>query len=235
MAKKIKAKLQTLANPERAVVSQSFFKTGKGEYGEGDVFIGVPMPQLRTVANMYTDISLGEVEALLHSKIHEHRTVALLILCNQYKKGTEAQKKKIYQLYTRSISCCINNWDLVDVSAYHIVGPYLARKSRKPLYVLAKSKNIWEKRVSIVSTWCYIRQKDLDDTFTLAEMLLYDDHDLIHKAVGWMLREAGKKDIRRLKLFLDMHKNTMPRTMLRYAIEKLSEKERKNYLQKQGQ
>ncbi len=215
--------LQKLADKGRAKLLSGYFKTGKGEYGEGDVFIGLTVPQMRTIAKKYRDLPIGDVEKLLHSKIHEYRLTALIILT--HKKLTE----EIVDLYLRNTKH-INNWDLVDLSSHEILGTYLLDKPRKILYTLAKSKNIWERRIAVISTFAFLRRSELSDSLTLAEMLLHDKHDLMHKAVGWMLREVGKKDEKVLVDFLAKHYRAMPRTMLRYAIEKFSPSRRRSYL-----
>lgn len=206
-----------------------FFKTASGQYGEGDVFLGIKVPAQRMAARGYENLSLADLQNLLNSKIHEHRLIALLILLSQYKKADSAGKKKIVNFYLRNAKN-INNWDLVDLSCPNILGNYLLDKPRQILYKLAKSKNLWEKRIAIISTAAFIRNKEFSDTLQIAEILLNDKHDLIHKAVGWMLREVGKRDEAVLARFLYKHYKTMPRTMLRYAIEKLSEKKREYYL-----
>jgi len=230
MIEKLKKDLQNLADPEKTRIHHRFFKTGKGEYGEGDVFLGIPVPQLRVVAKKYKTLSLNNLRNLLNSKIHQYRQVALYILVDQFEKEKEeSQKKKIATFYLQNMKG-VNNWDLVDLSAPKILGGYLLNKDRQVLYKLARSKNLWEKRIAILSTLAFIREEQFDDTLKISEILLDDDHDLIHKAVGWMLREAGKKDLSVLKKFLDRHVSEMPRTMLRYSIEKLSEKQRQAYL-----
>ncbi len=242
MNKKVITELQKLANPERAEVSQRFFKTGKGEYGEGDVFIGVSVPDQRKVAKQFSYLSLGEVEQLLQSKVHEERLTALIILCNQYKKASDDIKKQIYNFYLKN-TAYINNWDLVDTSAPIIVGEYLwrnyaqnetpAKNALSVLAPLAKSENIWQRRIAILATFYFIDKGDIIETFTVSEVLLNDPHDLIQKAVGWMLREVGKRvSLEEEERFLqenDRYK-TMPRTMLRYAIERFPEKKRQAYL-----
>jgi 3-methyladenine DNA glycosylase AlkD len=221
--------LLKLADKKKAAFFPSFFKTGKGEYGEGDVFVGVTVPQTRSIAKKYTDVSLKEIERFLKDERHEVRLCALLILVEQFKKGDEATKKKIYKFYLDHLKW-VNNWDLVDTSAYHIVGAYLLDRDRKILRRMAKSKHLWTERVAIVSTFAFIRKGQLDDTFEIAEILIEHPHDLLHKAVGWMLREAGKRNEVALKRFLDENAAVMPRTMLRYAIEKFDERTRKHYL-----
>jgi 3-methyladenine DNA glycosylase AlkD len=217
------------ADPVRAEHSQGFFRTGKGQYGEGDVFLGLTVPKQRTIAKQFRDLPLSDVQTLLTDKYHEHRLTALIILVSQYERGDEKKKKTIVDMYLANLKW-VNNWDLVDVTAPKILGRWLLARDKKMLYKLAKSKDLWEKRVSIVTTWMFIREGKLKDTFKLSEILLHDKHDLIHKAVGWMLREAGKKDIVQLEAFLAKHYKSMPRTMLRYSIEKFPEVRRKMYL-----
>jgi 3-methyladenine DNA glycosylase AlkD len=228
-AANVKKTLARYAHAKKAAFFPSFFKTGKGQYGEGDIFIGITVPDQRKVAKEFVELSLPEVEKLLASKIHEHRLTALIILVDQYEKGDLKLQEKIFRFYLKNISR-INNWDLVDCSCRDIVGEHLQKGDRKLLYRLARSKNLWEKRIAIVSTWAYIRKGDLKDTFAIAELLLKDTHDLIHKAVGWMLREAGKKNEKALHAFLTSHAQTMPRTALRYAIEKFPPDVRSHYL-----
>lgn len=225
----IQAKLRAFASEENARIAQWFFKTGPGEYGEGDQFIGVRAPDLRRLARELKATPMDEACALLQSPIHEDRSLALLILVHVFAKGEAATKKKIYDAYLAHTHF-INGWDLVDVSAPHIVGAYLFDKSRKPLYKLVKSSSLWERRISIIATQYFIRQCDFADTLQLAERLLGDKHDLIHKAVGWMLREIGNRDLAAEEAFLQVHYKTMPRTMLRYAIEKFPEPKRQAYL-----
>lgn len=237
----LKKELGKLANKKQAAILAGFFKTGVGQYGAGDIFLGIKVPMQRKIAHVYENLSLVDVRKLLNSKIHEYRLIALLILLSQYKKAEISGKKKIVGFYLHNTKN-INNWDLVDLSAPNILGDYLLRphakfsagvnKPRRILYKLAKSKNLWEKRISIISTLAFIRNKELGDTLRIAEILLPDRHDLIHKAVGWMLREAGKQDQAVLARFLNKYYKIMPRTMLRYAIEKLSDKKRKFYLTK---
>lgn len=228
----LKKELNKLADPKRAEALKWFFKTGKGEYGEGDIFLGIKVPEQRKVARDYVNLSLTDVEALLKSKIHEYRLVALLVLVWQYKKAGDTEKKKIVDFYLKNAKR-VNNWDLVDLSCHYILGEYLLDKPRNILYKLAMSKNLWEKRIAIISTAAFIRAGEFNDTIKISEILLNDKHDLIHKAVGWMLREAGKRDQKTLFKFLDKYYKVMPRTALRYAIEKLGEKKRKYYLAKE--
>lgn len=219
-------------NPKKAKILSGFFKTGKGEYGEGDIFLGLTVPEQRVLAKKYVSLSLEDIQKLLYSKVHEHRLTGLIILTYKYEKADYDFKKEIFEFYLKNTKN-INNWDLVDVTCPRIVGDYLLSKrkeERKILYRLANSKNLWEKRISIVSTYAFIRKDEFEDTLKLSEILMQDNHDLIHKAVGWMLREVGKRNEKILKEFLQTHANNMPRTMLRYSIERFSEKERKYYL-----
>jgi 3-methyladenine DNA glycosylase AlkD len=220
------AQLKAHASLENAKAIQKYFS-----YGEGDVFIGVRMGQVFALAKQFMDMPLDEVERLLESPIHEAHVGAVSILDFQArrKKTPEARRKELFELYLRRHDR-INNWDLVDRSAPYVVGGYLFDKPRKPLYKLARSKDVWERRTAILSTAYFIRQGDLTDTFKIAEMLLKDDHDLIHKAAGWMLRTAGSSDQAQLHAFLDAHTATMPRVMLRYAIEHLDKRQREHYL-----
>ena len=222
----VESELLALADPKRVSGYQRFFKTGKGEYGEGDVFIGVTVPNQRKVAKKCRDISLSDAEKLLKSKVHEHRLTALFILIDKFKKG---EKEKVYSLYLNNAKK-VNNWDLVDSSAPYIVGKYLLDKDRKVLYSLAKSDNLWERRIAMLSCFAFIRNNDFSDALNIAEILVDDKHDLMHKAVGWMLREIGKLDMSVEEKFLKKYCRTMPRTMLRYAIEKFPEAKRKFYM-----
>jgi 3-methyladenine DNA glycosylase AlkD len=228
-AQEIRKELRKLGSKERAKGSQSFFKTGPGEYGEGDVFLGVSAPEMRRLAKDFQDLPVREVRALLKSGIHEERAVALLILVRQYQRGDRKEQERVYKVYMDHLRW-INNWDLVDVSAEHVVGAFLKNKSKKPLYRLARSKGLWERRVSILATFHYIKGKEFSETLKIAEMLLSDEEDLIHKAVGWMLREVGKRDLATEERFLKEHYREMPRTMLRYAIERFPEPKRQRYL-----
>jgi len=225
----IRKKLQQLESEERAKVLQRFFKTGPGEYSEGDVFIGVRVPDLRKLVKEYQDITIKEVMQLLKSSIHEERLFALLILVSKYSKGNETVKKKIYELYLQNTKF-INSWDLVDGSAQHIVGAFLMDKSKEPIYRLAKSNSLWERRIAILSTFHFIKHDNYSETLKISKILLTDEQDLIHKAVGWMLREIGKRHISTEEIFLKKYYKRMPRTMLRYAIEKFPESKRKKYL-----
>ena len=225
----IRARLRKLGDKERAKNSQWFFKTGPGEYGEGDRFLGIKVPELRKLAKEYQAIPLTEVTHILKSPIHEERLLALLILVRAFAKGDEHVKETIYNLYLKNTQY-INNWDLVDLSAVYIVGAFLMAKSKKPLYTLAKSNNMWERRIAIIATFYFIKEGEFTEAMKIARMLLSDKEDLIHKAVGWMLREVGKRHLATEKRFLKEHYKKMPRTMLRYAIEKFPESKRQRYL-----
>ena len=225
----IRKKLQHLGSEEKAIVLQRFFKTGPGDYGEGDVFIGVGVPQLRKLVKEYPDITIKEVMQLLRSSIHEERLFALLMLVSKYSKGNETVKKRIYELYLQNTKF-INSWDLVDGSAQHIVGAFLMDKSKEPIYRLAKSNNLWERRIAILATFHFIKHNNYSETLKISKILLTDEQDLIHKAVGWMLREIGKRHISTEEIFLKKYYKRMPRTMLRYAIEKFPESKRQKYL-----
>lgn len=225
----IRKKLWKHSDQRTARVLQRFFKTGPGEYGEGDVFLGIRMPVIKELARIYQDIPIREVTQLLKSSFHEERMLALQILIRQFSRGTDIVKKRIYQFYL-SHTDFVNNWDLVDVSAEHIVGAFLMRRSRRPLFALAKSKSLWERRIAIISTFHFIKLGDSADALKLIEFLLSDDESLLHKACGWMLREISKRDMALAEEFLDRHCQEMPRTMLRYALEKLPETKRQFYL-----
>jgi len=224
----LRREIKRLADPKKAKDLQWFFKTGPGEYGEGDVFVGIKVPELRRLSKKH-DLSVSETRRLLKSKIHEERLLALLILVRIYSRSTAVAKKRIYDVYLQSTRY-INNWDLVDGSAHFIVGDYLMTRSRRPLYRLAKSPALWERRIAILSTYHFIKHSDYDDTLKIARVLLDDEEDLIHKAVGWMLREVGNRDRPTEERFLKEHYKRMPRTMLRYAIEKFPEIRRQRYL-----
>jgi 3-methyladenine DNA glycosylase AlkD len=229
MLNKLIEDLQKLGSPEKAEILQRFFKTGKGQYGEGDIFLGIMVPEQRKLARKYSDLSLPKIQELLKSKIHEHRLVGLIILNEKYKKSDERNRANIFNFYLKNTKK-INNWDLVDLSAPNIVGDFLSDKKKKILYDLASSENLWEKRISIIATSSFIRKSEFEDALRISRILMGDSHDLIHKAVGWMLREIGKKDLETLERFLREHYKSMPRTMLRYSIERFPEDKRKKYL-----
>lgn len=230
-ATSIHKELEAYSTSEKRDFLPYFFKTGKGQYGEGDKFLGVVVPDIRKVAKKYKDIPYTEITALLDSAYHECRLCALLMLVERFKKAKEDDREAIYDFYL-SKTDRINNWDLVDLSAKDIVGEYLVDKDRSVLYHLAESNLLWDQRISVLSTFAFIRRGDLDDIFALSEKFLDHNHDLMHKAVGWMLREAGKRNKNRLCAFLDVHNKNMPRTMLRYSIEKFTPEERAHYMKK---
>jgi len=225
----LQRELVEASDPRRARNLAWFFKTGKGQYGEGDEFCGITVPVQRKIARRYSHLRLAEVKKLLKSRVHEHRFTGLEILVFQYETGDAAVRQKIFDFYLENTSC-INNWDLVDTSAPYIVGQHLLSRPRRVLYRLAKSSNLWDRRIAIVSTMAFIAQHDLKDTFAIAALLLKDEHDLIHKAVGWMLRETGKRSQPALLNFLKRNYVSMPRTALRYGIERLPEAQRKRAL-----
>ncbi len=229
MLGRIKRDLVQLGDPEKAKTLSSFFKTGKGQYGEGDVFLGIPVPEQRKVAKRYHALPLPDLQVLLGSPIHEHRLTALLILVSQYDRADASGKDALFRFYLNNTEH-INNWDLVDLSAPKIVGAHLLKKDTSILYHLARSPNLWERRIAMLSTLTFIRNNTFDDALRIAELLLQDDHDLIHKAVGWMLREIGKRDQDVEERFLRTHYLRMPRTMLRYAIERFDAPKRQFYL-----
>jgi 3-methyladenine DNA glycosylase AlkD len=228
-AHKVQARLRSLSSPEAAALAARFFKSGPGQYGEGDVFLGLPAAVMHALAKEFHSLPVDDLTVLLQSPIHEDRMLALLIMVRRVSCADEAIKKEVYRLYLAH-KRYVNNWDLVDASAREIVGGYLANKSRKPLDRLATARSLWERRISIVATHYFIRQHDFADTIRIAEKLLDDREDLIHKAVGWMLREVGKKDSPTLEAFLRRHGRVMPRTALRYAIERFPEEVRRGYL-----
>ncbi len=227
--KELISKLNKEASKEKAVFLERYFKMGEGEYGAGDRCLGITVPAQRKIAHMFPELSLKEIETLLQSNVHEYRFTALENLVFQYERADDEKKKEIFNFYL-SHTKGINNWDLVDTSAAYIVGNFLFDKSRKILYKIARSKNIWERRIAIIATQYFIGQKDFKDTLEIATILLNDTHDLIHKAVGWSLREVGKKDDAVLKDFLKLNHKIMPRTTLRYAIERFPRDERHTYL-----
>lgn len=225
----IQRELERLGDPARAAVLQRFFKTGPGEYAEGDIFRGIRVPALRKLARGYQNVSVSEAQQLLVSRFHEDRLLALLILVRLYFSSDDTTKAKIYKLYLDN-TLYINNWDLIDGSAEHIVGDFLLEKDKRPLYRLARSRVLWERRIAIMATFNYIKRGRFEETIKIARMLITDIEDLIHKAVGWMLREVGKRDLPVEEDFLKTHYQNMPRTMLRYAIEKFPEPKRQRYL-----
>ncbi|MDO8558884.1 MAG: DNA alkylation repair protein [bacterium] len=225
----LKKELRSMANPEKAKLLQGFFKTGRGEYGEGDIFLGVTVPELRKISGKYVGLNLTDVIKLLHSEIHEERLAALLVMIDKFQAGEE--QEKIYNLYLQNTEY-INNWDLVDLSAHKIVGAHLSDKPKSILIKLARSRNFWERRIAVIATFYFIKNNEFSEAVKIAEMLLSDGHDLIQKAVGWMLREVGKRDLKIEEKFLKEYCKKMPRTMLRYAIEKFPERKRKRYLKK---
>jgi 3-methyladenine DNA glycosylase AlkD len=221
--------LKAAADPARALSSAAFFKTGKDEYGEGDIFLGISTPVLRKIALQHCELPLAELEKLLHSKIHEHRSAAVEILVAQYKSAGPEQRGEIVAFYLGN-TACIDSWDLVDGSAPYILGEHLKTRPRAILRKLARSQSLWERRIAMVATLRLVRNGDLDDALRIAEMLLNDKHDLIHKAVGWVLREVGRKDRSRLLAFLESNYHRLPRTTLRYAIEHFTPDQRKKML-----
>ena len=225
ITKIITSELQALSDDEKREIYPKFFKAGKGEYGEGDRFLGVTVPNIRAIAKQYKNISLNEIRELMQSEWHEVRLCALLIMVEKNKKKDETLRQQLFDLYL-SQTDRINNWDLVDLSCRFIVGEDLLDKSRDILYQLAQSPLLWDNRIAIVSTYAFIRKGQLEDTYALSDLMMHHPHDLMHKAIGWMLREAGKRDSERLYDYVMSHRADMPRTMLRYAIEKFSPKER---------
>ena len=227
--KNLKEELQDIRDPEKAKILLRFFKTGKGQYGEGDIFLGIKVPQQRKIAKKYSGIPLDDIGELLKSNIHEFRLTSLLILVLKYKQEGFNGKKEIVDFYLSHMED-INNWDLVDSSAPYILGDFLLDQDKSILYRLAKSDNLWERRTAMLSTFAFIKNNKFEEALNVAEILLFDKHDLIHKAVGWMLREIGKRDIRTEEGFLEKHHREMSRTMLRYAMEKFDDDKRKSYL-----
>jgi 3-methyladenine DNA glycosylase AlkD len=226
---RIRTLLKEHANASDAVALRRFFKTGPGKYGEGDRFIGVRVPAIRRIASQFRNLSINDLLVLIRSEFHEERLLALIILVQMYRQGSCDQQAEIYRVYLENTHH-INNWDLIDASAEHIVGPYLKNRSRKPLHNLARSESIWERRIAIMSTFHFIKNGEFEETLTIAKTLISDTEDLIHKSVGWMLREVGKRNRDAEEIFLRRHYRSMPRTMLRYAIEKFPENIRQQYL-----
>lgn len=231
MLEEMKNELRKYEREDKKDILPRFFKTGKGEYGEGDIFIGVVVPDIRTVAKKYKDTDLKTVENLLHSKIHEERMLALFIMVQKYIKADEELRGNIVKIYLRNTKY-INNWDLVDLSAEKILGDYYFDRDRGVIFKMAHSRDLWERRIAIMTTFQFIKRGDFADTFRISEILLNDGHDLIHKAVGWMLREVGNRDMVAEERFLKKHYKKMPRTMLRYAIEKFPESKRIKYFER---
>lgn len=232
MINRVLKEIRSKKDKNKAKILSRFFKTGKGQYGEGDIFLGLTVPISRKIAQKYKNISKVEIALLLKNKIHEVRLIAILVLVYKYKIGSKKEKKEIVDFYLKNTKY-INNWDLVDLSAYYIIGDYLLEKNnRNILLKLVYSENLWEQRIAIISTFAFIKKGDVKWTFKIAKMYLDHKHDLIHKATGWMLREAGKKNCIELCKFLDINLHKMPRTMLRYSIEKFPEHIRKEYLKK---
>ncbi|HLF53692.1 MAG TPA: DNA alkylation repair protein [Candidatus Nanoarchaeia archaeon] len=226
----IQIALRKLSKPEKIPTYQNFFKTGKGEYAEGDIFIGVTVPDTRKVAQSFISTPLDELVPLLNSKIHEDRMCGLMIIAYKYQKlSNSEEQKKLVDFYLKH-RYAANNWDLIDCIVDRILGPWLLDKDKTILYDFAKSSSLWERRMAIISTFHFIKNNKFEDTIKISEILLSDKHDLIHKAVGWMLREMGKRDIKKLESFLKKHSRNMPRTMLRYAIERFPEERRQGYL-----
>lgn len=234
-ASDVKNALMRYASDSDALFLQRFFKTGEGQYGAGDVFIGVRVPMTRKVCIEFKDLPLVEIKVLLQSPVHEHRLAAVLLMTYQFERAQEVEQKRIFDAYLVALDQgYINNWDIVDTSAEFIVGEYLWARSRKLLYELAKSKDVWHRRVAVLSSFAFIKKGDPSTTLELAEVLLHDPHDLIQKAVGWMLREIGKRIDRQILLdFLERHATAMPRTMLRYAIEHLTIEQKMYFMKKQ--
>ncbi|EPG74036.1 DNA alkylation repair enzyme [Leptospira fainei serovar Hurstbridge str. BUT 6] len=228
-ASEISQELQKLADPAKAKILAGFFKTAPGQYGAGDVFLGIQVPSLRTISKKHRGLPLKEVQILVRSKFHEERLTGFFILCETFSKTEEINRKQLHDFYLKNLKY-VNNWDLVDLSARTMIGEYLADKDRSLLYGLAKSKNLWERRIAIISTYAFIREGDFSDAIRISRILLNDSEDLIHKAVGWMLREVGNRNLQTEIKFLNQNAGSMPRTMLRYAIEKFPEPLRKKYL-----
>lgn len=223
--------IENAKDPEQAKTLQRFFKTGKGQYGEGDIFLGIKVPVQRSIAKKYNESSFPDLQNLLNSRVHEHRLIALIILTNKYKKAKKdrLKQRQIFEFYLKNTPN-INNWDLVDLSAPNIVGDFSKKDGTEIIKFLARSKNLWERRIAIVSTSAFIKERRFGETLSIADILLKDEQDLIHKAVGWMLREVGKRNQEVLEVFLKERYKEMPRTMLRYSIEKFPEEKRKSYL-----
>jgi 3-methyladenine DNA glycosylase AlkD len=227
----LKQKLEALADPKNQQQAQRFFKTGKGEYAESDIFLGIRTPVLRKLVSQYKDLSLDDSEQLLHSPVHEHRSFALMLWVAKYPKADNTQQQQLFERYLQNTKF-INNWDLVDISAPTLVGEHLLAKDRNILYTLVASKALWERRIAVVATLTFIRHQQFDEILDFAKLLLNEPHDLIHKAVGWMLREVGKQHLSVLKAFIDEYDTQLPRTTLRYAIEHFDEEQRQFHLKR---
>ena len=229
LLEELRKELRRHANKEHAAVAQRFFKTGSGEYGEGDLFLGVRVPAIRRVVKTCPETRASDLKPLLRSPFHEERMLVLLIFVRNYEKGDGGAKREIFDIYWKNRKF-VNNWDLVDASAPHIVGAYLEKKSKKVLYELARSEVLWDRRIAMMATFRYIRKHSFSETLKIAEILIHDHEDLIQKAVGWMLREIGKRELEKEESFLKRYYRMMPRTMLRYAIEAFPESKRQAYL-----
>ncbi|XDD51115.1 DNA alkylation repair protein [Leptospira sp. WS92.C1] len=228
-AKDVQKALQKLEDPIKANFLAGFFKTGQGDYAEGDIFLGIVVPNQRKIAKLYKNLPLEEIKILLHSPIHEERLTSLFILCDQFKRADPKIQKKLHEFYLKNLKQ-VNNWDLVDLSARILIGDYLLKRNRKILYKLAKSKNLWERRIAILSTYAFIKMGEFEDTLKIAKELLTDSEDLIQKGVGWMLREVGNQNFETEIFFLEKNADKMPRTMLRYSIEKFPENLKKKFM-----
>ena len=233
MLTKLKKELKQLSSPEKSKIYARFFKTSKGQYGAGDIFLGLTVPEQRRVAQKYVDLKFDEIKILLRSKYHEHRLTGFFILCYKYQKARNSEKAKIIDFYLKHKHRA-NNWDLIDCVADKLLGKHIIDKDKSILYELAKSESLWDRRIAIITTFEFIRKGKFDDTIKISEILLNDKHDLIQKAVGWMLREIGKRDEKELIKFLDKHYKKMPRTMLRYSVERLDKNRKKFYMKKQN-
>ncbi|MFB5651911.1 DNA alkylation repair protein [Leptospira wolffii] len=228
-ASEVIREIRSHADPKKVEILAGFFKSGKGEYGEGDIFLGIQVPPIRKISKEFRGLPLTELQKIVSSKYHEERLCGFFILCETFSKSEEADRKKLHSFYLKNIKY-VNNWDIVDLSSREMIGDYLRDKKRDLLYKLAKSKNLWERRISVIATYSFIRQGDFGDTLSISELLITDKEDLIHKATGWMLREVGNRDLKVETDFLDKHAERMPRTMLRYSIEKFPEALKKKYM-----
>ncbi|MBI2134607.1 DNA alkylation repair protein [Candidatus Woesearchaeota archaeon] len=231
MLNQLAKEIKEHSHPDKAKIYARFFKTGKGQYGEGDVFLGLTVPEQRELAKKYVNLGLSDLKKLIYNKYHEHRLTGFFILVYKYQKANEREKQKIVDFYIKHKNRS-NNWDLIDCVADKLLGKHLINKDKSLLYELAKSQSLWDRRIAIITTFEFLKNHKFDDTIKISEILLNDSHDLIHKAVGWMLREMGKRDEKELMKFLDKHHKNMPRTMLRYAIERLDNNKKEFYLKK---